>query len=108
LRAEGAASGAPAAGEDAMSASAPAADAVKDPEKARAVRFLRAVDRSIRGVQFDSAAWTAQWTSAEDMRAPDKAIVSLLFAVPPQVPPHPGEPLALVRELVLDPAYELK
>jgi hypothetical protein len=59
-------------------------------------------------VPFDSAAWTAQWKSAGDVRALDDAIVSLLFAVPPQTPPQPSQPLALVRELVLDPAYELK
>jgi len=34
--------------------------------------------------------------------------VKLLFAVAPQTPPRATDPLAMLRELVLDAAYELK
>ena len=109
LRADAAAANAPSA-EDAMSAAAPPpAAAGKDTERVRAARFLRAVDRGIRSVQFDSAAWFAQWKAPRDAQARNDDAVRLLFAVAPQTPP-PQEPesLALLRELVLDAAYELK
>jgi uncharacterized protein (DUF1800 family) len=112
FRADATASNGPSiAGEDAMSAAAstPATDAARDPERARATRFLRAVDRSIRSVQFDSAAWYAQWKAPADAHARTEDAVRLLFAVAPQsAPPPDTEPLALVHELVLDAAYELK
>ncbi len=112
FRADATASNEPSiAGEDAMSAAAstPATDAARDPERARATRFLRAVDRSIRSVQFDSAAWYAQWKAPADAHARTEDAVRLLFAVAPQsAPPPDTEPLALVHELVLDAAYELK
>ena len=95
------------AADDAMSASAPAG-ADDDMEKTRAARLLRAVDRPVRGVQFDSAAWIGQWKGAPDTRQVDDAIVRLLLAIPPQTPPQQTDVVALVRELVLDPAYELK
>ena len=108
LRADAVAANAP-SGEDAMSAAAsPPAAAVGDTERVRAIRFLRAVDRSIRSVQFDSTAWVAQWKSTADARARDDAIVRLLFAVPPRTALQRSEPVALLRGLVLDPAYELK
>jgi uncharacterized protein (DUF1800 family) len=110
FRAEGTTSNAPSAGiEEMMSATVPLADAAKNPEKARAMRFQRAVDRSIRSVQFDSAAWFAQWKAPRETGSRDGDAVRLLFAVTPQTPPpHEPESLALVRALVLDAAYELK
>ncbi|MGH8714899.1 MAG: DUF1800 domain-containing protein [Casimicrobiaceae bacterium] len=103
-----ASTGTTAAPEDAMSGATPA-DSAKDPEKAPAARFLRAVDRSIRSVGFDSTLWFAQWKTPGDAKARNEDAVRLLFAVAPQTPPPPeSESLALVRELVLDAAYELK
>ncbi len=84
-------------------------DATKDTEQARAPRAMRVVDRGLRGVQFDSTAWLAQWKAPVDANARSDAIIRMLFAVPPQaLPPPEDEPLALVRALVLDPAYQLE
>jgi uncharacterized protein (DUF1800 family) len=77
-------------------------------EQARRARLLRAVDRGVRSVQFDSAAWFAQWNTPIDAQARNNDVVRLLFAVAPQAPPPATEPLAMLRELVLDAAYELK
>ncbi|HEX4522491.1 MAG TPA: DUF1800 domain-containing protein [Casimicrobiaceae bacterium] len=77
-------------------------------EQARRARPMRAVDRGARGVQFDSAAWFAQWKAPADARKRSDDAVRLLFAVAPQTPPQATEPLAMLRELVLDAAYELK
>jgi hypothetical protein len=94
---------------DTMTASdrtpSPAAD---ETEQARRARLMRAVDRGMRSVQFNSAAWFAQWKAPVDAQKRNDDAVRLLFAVAPQTPPQASEPLALVRELVLDAAYELK
>jgi hypothetical protein len=62
----------------------------------------------MRNVQFDSAAWFAQWKAPADVEARNNDAVRLLFAVAPQTPPQATEPLAMLRDLVLDAAYELK
>ena len=112
MRADGGAAAMPRAvtGElmTAVSEPAPAAEAANDAEQARGLRLMRAVDRGVRSVQFDSAAWFAQWKAPADAQARNADAVRLLFAVAPQAPPQATEPLALVRELVLDAAYELK
>jgi hypothetical protein len=78
-------------------------------DQARRARLMRGVDRGVRSVQFDSAAWFAQWkASAPDAQKRNADAVRLLFAVAPQTPPQSSEPLAMLRELVLDAAYELK
>ena len=77
-------------------------------EQARRARLMRAVDRGVRSVQFDSAAWFAQWKAPSDAQKRNTDAVRLLFAVAPQTPPQSSEPLAMLRELVLDAAYELK
>jgi len=59
-------------------------------------------------VQFDSAAWFAQWKAPADANQRNDDAVKLLFAVAPQTAPQATEPLAMLRELVLDAAYELK
>ncbi|HKW81868.1 MAG TPA: DUF1800 domain-containing protein [Casimicrobiaceae bacterium] len=79
----------------------------KDADQARAARFLRAVDRGVRSVQFDSAAWFAQWNAGDD-RSREAAAAASLLAVAPQSTPKARKPLALVRELTQDAAYELK
>ncbi|MGH8849619.1 MAG: DUF1800 domain-containing protein [Casimicrobiaceae bacterium] len=101
----------PSAAESAMGepAAVPAANAAENPDKARAARFLRAVDHSIGSVQFDSAAWFAQWKAPRDASPRNDDAIRLLFAVPPQnAPPPEPESVALVRALVLDAAYELE
>jgi hypothetical protein len=78
-------------------------------EQARRLRSMRAVDRGLRSVQFDSKSWLAQWKAPGDANAQSDAFVRLLFAVPPQAPPARGEePLAMLRGLVLDAAFELE
>jgi uncharacterized protein (DUF1800 family) len=110
MRAEGGAAGMPQSMPgDTMTASdrtpSPAAD---ETEQARRARLMRAVDRGVRSVQFDSAAWFAQWKAPADAQARNDDAVRLLFAVAPQAPSQATEPLAMLRELVLDAAYELK
>jgi uncharacterized protein (DUF1800 family) len=112
MRADGAAAGMPGAipGE-AMAAAlepVPLQSAPKDAEQARRLRLMRAVDRGVRSVQFDSAAWFGQWKARADAPTRNEDAVRLLFAVAPQTPPQATEPRALVRELVLDAAYQLK
>ena len=77
-------------------------------DQARRARSMRAVDSGIRSVQFDSVAWFAQWKAPADAQKRNDDAVRLLFAVAPQTPPQASEPLAMLRELVLDAAYELK
>jgi uncharacterized protein (DUF1800 family) len=94
----------------ALQKTVPSPEAGKDPEQARRLRLMRAVDRGVRSVQFDSAAWFAQWKAPRDAEGRNADAVRLLFAVAPQTPPPPEaiESVALVRELVLDAAYQLK
>jgi uncharacterized protein (DUF1800 family) len=78
-----------------------------DPDKARQIRFMQAMDRGLRSVQFDSDAWLAQLKSTDQARA--GAAIHLLLAYAPQTAPDPAsEPLAMVRQIVLDAAYQLK
>jgi uncharacterized protein (DUF1800 family) len=80
-----------------------------DPEKARQIRFLRAMERGVSGVQFESGLWLAQFDSSRGTRSRSGAASRLLLATAPQSVPEPtSEPLALVRALVLDAAYQLK
>ena len=113
FRADGTVIAAPqTAQDDSMMVAAAATDGAaggnggKDPDQARAARFLRAVDRGVRSVQFDSAAWFAQWKARDDRQR--AAAAASLLAVAPQSPLKAREPLALVRELTQDAAYELK
>jgi uncharacterized protein (DUF1800 family) len=114
LRADGGSSGmAPtAAAEPMASMTAAGLNAAPEPgkdEQARRLRSMRAVDRGLRSVQFDSKSWLAQWKAPGDANAQSDAFVRLLFAVPPQAPPARGEePLAMLRGLVLDAAFELE
>ena len=80
-----------------------------DPEKARQIRFMRAMERGVSGVQFESGLWLAQFDTSRGTRSRSGAASRLLLATAPQsVPEASSEPLALVRALVLDAAYQLK
>jgi len=64
-------------------------------------------------VKFDREGWFARLglpTGApEDVRDRAQAATRLLLAIPPQTPHEPtDEPLTMVRQLVLDAAYQLK
>jgi len=80
-----------------------------DPEKARQIRFMRAMERAVCGVQFQSGLWLATFDTSRGTRSRSGAPSRLLLATAPQsVPEASSEPLALVRALVLDAAYQLK
>lgn len=80
-----------------------------DPEKARQIRFMRAMERGMSSVQFESGVWLAQFDASRGTRTRSSAASRLLLATAPQtVPDASSEPLALVRALVLDAAYQVK
>lgn len=96
-----------------MNAAAPvpkqiiAAGGVQESDDERRIRFMRAMNRGLSSVQFASDTWFAQLKATDATRA-DTA-VRLLLAYAPQSAPDPnGEPLAIVRHIVLDAAYQLK
>jgi uncharacterized protein (DUF1800 family) len=90
---------------DALTPATPAPDA--SAELARKIKFMRAMDRGLKSVHFDSAQWFATLTASPDGRA--SAAGRLLLAYAPQQDVDPaGEPLAIVRQIVLDDAYQLK
>jgi hypothetical protein len=80
-----------------------------DPEKARQIRFMRTMERGMSSVQFESGVWLAQFDASRGTRTGGSAASRLLLATTPQsVPDVESEPLALVRALVLDAAYQVK
>jgi len=87
---------------------APKAISVADEsEGSRKLRFMKAMDRGLKSVQFDSDAWFGALKATPDARA--AAATRVLLAYAPQTQPDPAsEPLAMVRQLVLDAAYQLK
>jgi uncharacterized protein (DUF1800 family) len=86
----------------------PVAAPASDSAAARRQRFLERMERSASSVRFDSAKWLAELRGNDPIERANRAR-RLLLAVAPQ---HPidaaAEPLALVRALLLDPAYQLK
>lgn len=63
------------------------------------------VERGMRAMRFDADRWAPQFGDA----ASPQRIERLLLAVAPHEPPPPGlGGVALIRALVLDPAYQLK
>ncbi len=99
--------------EDAMSPMPPvpkqviAAGGVQESDAERQIRFMRAMDRGLKSVQFESETWLAQIKTTDTTRS--TAAMRLLLAYAPQSAPDPAsEPLAMVRHIVLDAAYELK
>ena len=86
---------------------APTTAAGDDSEVARRIRFMKAMDRGLNSVQFDSDAWFGALKATPDARA--AAATRMLLAYAPRARPDPAsEPLAMVRQLVLDAAYQLK
>ncbi|TMH58820.1 MAG: DUF1800 domain-containing protein, partial [Betaproteobacteria bacterium] len=87
---------------------APKAISVADESEAsRKLRFMKAMDRGLKSVQFDSDAWFGALKATPDARA--AAATRVLLAYAPQAQPDPAsEPLAMVRQLVLDAAYQLR
>ena len=80
---------------------------VDESDIARRTRLMRAMDRGLKSLQFDSDAWFATLKATPDARA--SAATRILLAYAPQTQPDPaGEPLTLVRQIVLDAAYQLK
>jgi hypothetical protein len=73
-----------------------------------AQRFLRQMERDVSSVRFDGTRWLARSRARRASSAARRA-QRLLLAVEPQQPiDFSAEPLALVRGLVLDAAYQLK
>ena len=87
---------------------APSPLGITGDEKARAQRLAREVDRGLRTVHFDAAAWlVARKGSTPGER--EIAAQALLLALPPQSPPQAADDaLAFVRATLQDPVYQLK
>jgi uncharacterized protein (DUF1800 family) len=90
---------------DVLAANAPGADAGS--ALARRIKFMRAMDRSLKSLHFDSEVWFAQLKASSDARAATASRMLLAYAPQTEVEPA-GESLAIVRQIVLDAAYELK
>ena len=90
------------AGADALQASADASS-----ELARRIRFMRTMDRGLRSVHFDSEAWFETIQSQSSTRAATAGRLLLAYAPQGEIDTK-AEPLALVRQIVLDAAYQLK
>ncbi|HEX8013490.1 MAG TPA: DUF1800 domain-containing protein [Casimicrobiaceae bacterium] len=84
-----------------------AAARTDDSGAARRIRLMRAMDRGLKSVQFDSEVWFGTLEAAPDTRA--SAAARMLLAYAPQARPDPlAEPRAQVRRIVLDAAFQLK
>ena len=73
-------------------------------------RFLRAVDRGVRNVQFDAARWVAR-QPGDSTLAKMRSAQALLLPLSPVVAETPKpdvDALAFVRATLLDPSYQLK
>jgi len=114
LRADDAFAALPAAGTEAGAMSAPPKQIVaplvaQDPDKARQLRFLRAMERGLKSVQFNADAWLTTITRSTDPATRLNAATRALLATEPQQPTElDNESVALVRHLVLDASYQLK
>jgi uncharacterized protein (DUF1800 family) len=77
-------------------------------DKQRAQRFAQAMDRGVRNLQFDAAAWVAHLPGATPS---DKLAVArqLLLPLPPVAPPPAdADASAFIRATLLDATYQLK
>jgi hypothetical protein len=85
-----------------------AAAGAADSGAARRQRFLQQMERSVSSVHFDSARWLARLPGTTPVERAKHA-QRLLLAIEPQQPIDlSADPLAIVRGLVLDAAYQLK
>jgi uncharacterized protein (DUF1800 family) len=77
---------------------------------ARVERFLRAVDRGVRNVQFDAARWVARQPGDSTLAKMQSAQALLLPLAPvtAETPKSDVDALAFVRATLLDPSYQLK
>jgi hypothetical protein len=91
---------------DALTPVSQAANA--DSERMRKLRFQRAMDRGLKSVRFDGPAWFASLAAAPEGRAAAARRVLLAYAPQAAGEASVGEPLAIVRQIVLDAAYQLK
>jgi uncharacterized protein (DUF1800 family) len=79
-----------------------------DSDQQRAQRFAQAMDRGIRNLHFDAAAWVAGLPGATSA-AKSAAAQRVLLPLPPVNPaPDDADAQALVRAALLDPVYQLK
>ncbi len=85
----------------------PAAPPDASSDLARRIRFMRAMDRGLRSVHFDSDAWFDSLGAQPDSR-PASASRLLLAYAPQTEAQATAEPLEIVRQIVLDAAYQLK
>jgi uncharacterized protein (DUF1800 family) len=91
-----------AAGSDASQGSSDAGS-----ELARKIRFMRAMDRGLRSVHFDSEAWFDTIQSQSSTRAATAGRLLLAYEPQGEIDTR-AEPLVLLRQIVLDSAYQLK
>ena len=80
-----------------------------DPDKMRQVRFMRAMERGMSSVAFESDAWMAQFDQSREGKSRGGGATRLLLAAAPQsLPDQNGDSMAQIRALVLDAAYQVK
>lgn len=78
-----------------------------DDASARQRRSGAAIERGLRALAFDPAAFVARQPG--DDAAKRQAVQALLLPLPPQAPPpHDAPPALVVRATLLDPAFQLK
>jgi len=79
-------------------------------DAARVERFMRAVDRGMRNVQFDAARWVARQPGDSSIAKMQSAQALLLPLAPviADAPKPDVDALAFVRATLLDPSYQLK
>jgi len=81
----------------------------QDEDKARQLRLMRTMERGFASVHFDSEAWFERLHVRDDARARKEAAARVLLAVAPQATPvATDDALVIVRQLVLDAAYQVK
>ena len=76
-------------------------------ERSRTLRFQRALERGLKRVRFDGAAWFDSLAAAPDARAATARRVLLAYAPQSDTEPN-ADTLAVVRQIVLDAAFQLK
>ena len=80
-----------------------------DPDKVRQARFMRAMERGMGSVAFESDAWMAQFDESREGKSRGGGATRLLLAAAPQSLLDPnGDSMAQIRALVLDAAYQVK